>query len=67
MRNGNRLGSCGQCVEEIRNGVPSEGWSSEMLMRLCDIWDEFHLNKIRPYCSHQKELGWAKQSMEKIK
>lgn len=57
-RGGNCKGSCGQCLEEIREGEPTEKWTREMLDRLCDIWDAWHLNDMRPYCSHQKELGW---------
>lgn len=59
-KNGNCMGICGQCVEEIRQGEPVEGWTKEMIQRLCDIWDEWHLNDMRPYCQHQKELGWDK-------
>ena len=60
MRNGNVKGSCGQCTDEIRKGTPVEGWTSEMLNKLCDIWDRWHLNDMLPYCEHQKELGWDK-------
>lgn len=37
-----------------------------MLKKLCDIWDLWHLNYMRPYCQHQKELGWDKIAGEKI-
>lgn len=67
MRNGNCLGSAGQCTEEIRGGEPTDEWTREMLDKLCDIWDRWHLNDMRPYCEHQKELGWDKQSQEKVK
>lgn len=66
MRNGNCKGSCGQCDEEIRNGMPKEPWTKEMLEKLCDIWDKWHLNDMRPYCQHQKEFGWREQACEKI-
>lgn len=58
--NGNAYGSCGQCVDSIRNGDPNykDGWNKEMLQKLCDIWDKWHLNDMRAYCQHQKELGW---------
>lgn len=58
MRNGNAKGSCGQCIEEIRKGEPIGSWNREMLDKLCEIWDRWHLNDMRPYCEHQKELGW---------
>ena len=64
--NGDAYGSCGQCVDDIRQGIPTEDWTQEMLEKLCNIWDEWHLNDSRPYCQHQKELGWRKQAREKI-
>ena len=59
-RNGYCRGSCGQCVDEIREGTPTEGWTREMVDKFCAIWDEWNLNDMRPYCQHQKELGWGK-------
>ena len=63
---GNALGSCGQCVGEIRKGAPTKEWNKEMLNKFCDIWDEWHLNDMRPYCKHQKELGWDIVASEKV-
>ena len=36
-------------VDEIRNGSPTDEWTTEMLNKLCDIWDRWHLNDMRPY------------------
>lgn len=66
MRNGNCKGSCGQCVDEIREGKPTEGWTEGMVQEFCDIWDEWHLNDMRPYCRHQKKLGWDKLADKKV-
>lgn len=66
MRNGNCYGNCGQCIDEIRAGEPTEGWTPEMLQKFCDIWDKWHLNDMRPYCQHQKELGWDKLAFQKV-
>lgn len=66
VRGGNCYGSCGQCNEEISKGVPTEDWTKEMLQKLCDIWDKWHLNNMRAYCQHQKELGWREQARENI-
>lgn len=66
MRNGNCKGSCGQCTEEIRKGRPVSGWTDEMLQKFCDIWDEWHLNDMRPYCEHQKQLGWNKLASTRV-
>ena len=59
LRSGGHRGSAGQCVDEIREGCPCDEWTREMLDKFCSIWDEWHLNDIRPYCKHQKELGQA--------
>lgn len=64
--NGNCYGSCGQCVDEVRTGTPTKNWTNEMLQKFCDIWDEWHLNDMRPYCTHMKEMGWNKLASEKI-
>lgn len=64
--NGNCWGSCGQCADEIRKGEPTKEWTFEMLQKFCDIWDEWHLNDMRPYCSHMKKLGWDKMAEEKV-
>lgn len=66
MWNGNCKGSCGQCVEEIRAGEPVKGWTRKMLDQLCDVWDRWHLNDMRPCCEHQRELGWLEQAGETI-
>lgn len=59
--NGDCWGSAGQCVDSIKNGiVNAPDWDSEMLKKFCEIWEHHHLNDMRPYCPHQKELGWDK-------
>lgn len=63
---GNCYGSCGQIYEEIRKGTPVKGWNNKMINKLCDIWDEWHLNDMRPYCAHQKQLGWDIIASEKV-
>ena len=66
MGNGDCMGSAGQCVDEIRAGEPTEEWNNEMLQRFCDIWDRWHMNNFRPYCQHQKELGWDKLANKEV-
>lgn len=63
---GNALGSCGQCVDEIRGGTPVNGWDKEMVEMLCNIWEDWHLNNLRPYCQHQKELGYRKLASAEV-
>lgn len=64
--NGNCYGSCGQCSDEVRTGTPTKNWTDEMLQKFCDIWDEWHLNDMRPYCKHMKKMGWDKLASEKV-
>ena len=66
-RNGGCKSVAGQCVDEIRKGRPIEDWTNDMVQKLCDIWDKWHLNDMRPYCSHQKELGWDKRATKIVK
>lgn len=60
MPSGNCRGGAGQCVDAIREGRPCDEWTQEMLDKFCSIWDEWHLNDMRPYCQHQRALGWRK-------
>ena len=64
MSNGDCRGSAGQCTEAIRSGDPiaSDGWTRAMVNRLCEIWDEWHLNVMHPYCIHQKGMGWREEA-----
>lgn len=66
--NGDCWGGAGQCVDEIRKGEPNEanGWTREMLDKLCNIWDTWHLNDARAYCHHMKELGWDEECREQV-
>lgn len=57
-QNGDASGSCGQCIDEIKSGRPVDGWTEEMLQTFCDLWERWHLNDMRPYCEHQRALGW---------
>lgn len=63
---GHEAYSFGRCYEKICNAIPGKGWSKEMLEKLLDIWEKYHLNDMRPYCSHQKALGWNELSKKKI-
>lgn len=65
-RYGNCSGSAGQCIEEIRAGEPKEPWTREMVDKLCKVWNEWHLNDMRPYCAHQKELGWRELAVKEV-
>lgn len=59
-------GFWGQCYEEIASGSPADGWTREMLDKFAEIWKKWHLNDMRPYCKHQKELGWDNEATQKV-
>lgn len=63
---GNCTGGAGQCIDEIREGKPTEKWDADMLRRLCDIWDRWHLNDMRAACEHQRQLRWEEMAGEEI-
>lgn len=73
LKSGNSRGSCGQIDDTIREAIkageftPEKGWNDHDISTLLDIWDKWHLNDLRVYCEHQKELGWYEQGLEKIK
>lgn len=50
--------SAGQCVDTIREGRPTKMWTREMLDKLCDIWERWHLNNMRAHCKHQVGEEW---------
>lgn len=66
LANGNCRGSCGQIVDEVAKGKPKAPWDKGMLTQLCVVWKKYHLNDMRPYCSHQKELGWDKLATKEV-
>ncbi len=36
----------------------AKGWTAEMIDTFARLWQAYHLNDMRPYCPHQKILGW---------
>ena len=42
----------------------SDGWDSEKWLIFLDVWKNWHLNDMRPYCIHQKALGWGEKAGE---
>jgi hypothetical protein len=74
MVNGNARGSCGQINMCYKHSNPehddkrygehkvikvfADGWTSEKWFKFLEIWNDWHLNDMRSYCNHQKDLGW---------
>lgn len=65
--NGDARGSCGQIDSTLRQMITdgkvesyAEGWDAEMLAKLLDIWDAWHLNHMRAYTAEMKRDGWDK-------
>lgn len=69
--NGDCWGSCGKCIDSVRDilsedGVISKAWDESMIQKLIGVWGEWHLNDMRPYCAHQKALGWDRLAKEEL-
>lgn len=59
LSSGDCRGSCGQTG--IRADITpndKEGWTTETVDRLRQIWDRWHLNDMRPGCEHQQGPEW---------
>jgi hypothetical protein len=73
MSNGNCLGGCGQIDMHLRtedrhaNGWEyTTGWDAEMMNRLLEVWERWHLNDMRAECVHQRANGWREKAAEKV-
>ena len=53
----------GQCLDDMRPYLKG----SRLFLKIFKLWEKYHLNDMRPYCEHQKALGWDKLASEKIK
>lgn len=60
LSSGNCLGSAGQMQDSLKDlkRKPAKGWTPEMIDRLVDLWEKWHLNDMRPNCQHQTGPGW---------
>ena len=67
MRNGDCIGSCGQCIDEINSGIPADGWDVDMIKKLCKIWERWHLNDMNAACEHQRAAGWIEKAKIVVK
>lgn len=59
----------GQCYDLLtdKNFVPGYGWTAEKCRKLQQIWIDWHLNDMHPYCPHQKAAGIRERAMEEVK
>lgn len=63
LDNGDCRGSCGQCIDVLRNEVTAPA-SGIDVAKLADIWERWHLNDMRPYCEHQRD--WPVEEMLEV-
>ena len=58
--------SYGQLVIRYSTNSPhlkfNPGWNEEKWKKLLEIWNEWHLNDLRPGCRHQKD--WGKEQID---
>jgi hypothetical protein len=56
---GNAWGSCGQIQNELRNiNKLAPGWTREMVDKLFEVWERWHLNDMNAACPHQTGPEW---------
>lgn len=67
MSNGDCKGHAGQCINTIcdlnnkyYNTKLTNDLTENDLKKLVNIWNEYHLNNMKPYDMKMKELGWDK-------
>lgn len=41
-----------------------DGWDRDLLDRLFDVWERWHLNNARPGCGHQMADGWNERRID---
>lgn len=71
--NGDYKGHAGQCIDTIcdldndyYNTRPTKDFTESDLEKLVDIWNEYHLNDMKPYDVEMKKLGWDKIAEKEI-
>jgi hypothetical protein len=52
---GGRESHGGQCVDYIRSLFQYDSETATDMRRLCDLWDRWHLNGMRPGCRAQRD------------
>lgn len=65
--NGDCVGSCGQIDMHLRDQqdeiIPADGWDASKLRRFFEVWQEWHLNDMRPACNHQTGPEWTSKDV----
>lgn len=62
LQSGNCRGSCGQCYPiKLDWETLKPGWTIRKLNKFNAVWDRWHLNHMRAYCEHQRELYGKKE------
>lgn len=72
--NGDAWGSCGQISDTIREAIgcgnftpnAAQGWTVPDVLTFLDLWDQYHLNDMRPECEHQRAAGWPQMARENL-
>lgn len=64
--NGNSLGGCGQITLDASKMNLDGDWTPAMVIKLQSVWDEYHLNDLKPYSLAMKAAGWDKLATKPI-
>ena len=59
-----KMGGSGQVLEQVREGVPAEGWRKRDCYELYKCWKRWHLNDLRAGTPKQEEAvrEWKKKN-----
>ena len=63
--NGDAWGGCGQIKLTTKHGINGD-WTEEMVTKLSEIWEHWHLNDMRAGCEHQRAEGWGKGDLDVV-
>lgn len=66
-RNGDCRGSCGQIIDHLADTAPVEPWTRELIDKLQEVWDRWHLNSMRAGCEHQRAEKWDQRPIDPSK
>lgn len=64
--NGNARGSCGQCIDSVRECTPLAPFTVADRDKLAEIWDRWHLNDARAGCEHQRKDWDVSEKLEVV-
>ena len=66
LSNGDAIGSCGQCQDNIKITRYAEGWDRASVTKFLDIWNRWHLNDMNAATAEMRQAGWLEMASREI-